>query len=144
MRTVARSLVIEAPPERVFAAYLDFASWLEWVPHFHEVTPLDGGPLRPGFRARIRTRFAPGPTLWEVTELRDGRSFAWAYEALPGLRLAVDHIAEADGAGARATLALDVSGPLGLLVAPGAAAMTRVTFDRSLAALKARLESVNG
>jgi hypothetical protein len=54
--------------------------------------------------------------------------------------IAVDHAAEPDGAGTRATLRLAVGGPLGLLVWPLAAPLTRRTFDRSLAALKRRLE----
>jgi uncharacterized protein YndB with AHSA1/START domain len=140
MLSVARSITIDAPPARVFDAYTRLESWSRWVPHFRELTLLSDGPLRAGFRARIRTAYTPLGGIWEVTELQPGRSFAWTYRELPGLRLTVDHIAEPSGVRTRATLALRVSGPLGLLIAPVTGVMTRRTFDRSLAALKARLE----
>ena len=140
MLAVQRSLLIGAPPARVFEAFTDFATWRHWVPHFHELTPLSGGPLALGYQARIRERFSVVPRLWEVTALEPGRSFAWAASLLPGLRITVDHVAEPSEDATRARLALHVAGPLGLLVAPAAARLSRRTFDQSLAALKARLE----
>lgn len=140
MALVTRSAFIGVPPARVYQAYTDFASWPRWVPHFRELTPLDGGPLAPGFRARIRETNGRVAAVWEVTEVSPGRSFAWRTTFLPGLRLTVDHIAEPESAGTRATLALHVGGPLAALIAPVALLLCRRTFDRSLAALKERLE----
>ena len=140
MASVARSVLIAVPPSRVYQAYTDFASWPRWVPHFRELAPLDGGALAPGFRARIRETNGRVAAVWEVTEVSPGRSFAWRTAFLPGLRLTVDHVAEAEGPGTRATLRLHADGPLGLLIAPVGLWLTRRTFDRSLAALKALLE----
>ena len=140
MISVARSLLIAAPAERVYAAYLDFATWSAWVPHFHELTPLQDGELALGHRARVRERFSIVPTVWEVTELAPGRSFAWTSSTLPGLRLTVDHVAEANGVGALATLALHVEGPLAPVAGPVAVRLSRRTFDRSLVALRGVLE----
>lgn len=140
MPSVTRSLFIDVPPARVYGAYTDFASWLRWVPHFRELTPLDGSILAPGFRARIRESYHPLVAVWEVVRVEEGRSFAWRSASPPGVWLTVDHIAEAEGAGTRASLQIDIDGPVGLLIAPLAAALSRRTFDRSLAALKVLLE----
>lgn len=145
MFSVSRSAFIDTPPARVFAAYVDFDSWLDWVPHFRELTPLSSGPLSdgalaPGFRARVRETYSVLPAAWEVVEVREGRSFAWRNRMPFGLTMTVDHIAEPEREGTLATLRLDVDGPLALLATPWMSVLTRRTFDRSLMALKARLE----
>ena len=140
MLSVSRSRLVTVPPTRVWEAYVDFDSWLAWVPHFREVVPLSDGPLAQGYRARIRERFSVVPRVWEVTEFEPGRSFAWRGSLAPGLRLTVDHVATPEAPGTLATLTLRVEGPLAPLVAPVAFALTARTFERSLAALAERLE----
>lgn len=124
----------------MYEAYVDFDSWLDWVPHFRELTALSDGALAPGFRARVRETYGVLPAEWEVVEVREGRSFAWRNQRPFGLTLAVDHVAEAEGEGTLATLRLDVDGPLTPFAAPWMSLLARRTFDRSLSALKARLE----
>jgi hypothetical protein len=141
MPSIARSIVIDVPPERVYEAYVDFASWLRWVPHFRGISLLDAGPLALGHRARISETYSVLSRVWRVTDLQPGRSFAWAASLLPGLRLTVDHIAELEGGRTRATLALRTDGPLALAAGPIATRLSSRTFARSLAALKALLES---
>jgi hypothetical protein len=140
MPRIKRSMTIDAPPERVYNAYTDFDSWLRWVPHFRHVALLDPLPLAPGHRARIRERFTVIPGVWRVTSLDHGRYFAWTNSPFPGVSMTVDHIADAEGAGTRATLAFTIAGPLGVLVSPLALLLCRRSFDRSLRLLKDMLE----
>ena len=135
MPSVQRSLTIDAPPAKVYEAFVDLSRWLEWNPHFREVKPLTEGPLASGSKARIALRLSPLATVWEVTELNPNRSFAWASSSLPGLRLVFDHIAESADGGTRATLRIDIEGPLAFLAGLTGAFYGR-NLGRSLAALK--------
>ncbi len=139
MPSVERSLTINAPPAQVYEAFVDHSRWLEWNPNMREMRPLSEGPLAPGFRARAAHKLNPFASVWEVTQVNPGRSFAWRSSFLPGLRLAFDHIAEGEAGATRATIRIDIEGPLAFLPGP-AAAFYRRNLDRSLAALKAMLE----
>jgi uncharacterized membrane protein len=139
MPSIERSQTIDAPPDKVYDAFVDLSRWLEWNPHFRQVQPLSEGPLAEGSRARIALKLSPFATLWEVTEINSGRSFAWASSSIPGIRLVFDHVAESADGGTRATLRIDFEGPLAFM-----AGVTGVYYgrnlDRSLAALKRILE----
>ena len=139
MPSLQRSLTIDAPPTKVYEAFVDLGRWLEWNPHFREVRPLSEGPLAQGSKARIALKLSPLASVWEVTEVNPGRSFAWASSSLPGLRLNFDHIAESADGGTRATLRIDIEGPLAFLAGLAGAFYGR-NLDRSLAALKRMLE----
>ncbi len=143
MPSVQRSLTIDAPPAKVYEAFVDLSRWLEWNPHFREVKPLTEGPLASGSKARIALRLSPLATVWEVTELNPGRSFAWASSSLPGVRLVFDHIAEIADGGTRATLRIDIEGPLAFLAGVTGAFYGR-NLGHSLAALKRMLEAEPG
>lgn len=140
MPSLQRSLTIDAPPDRVYEAFTDFDRWLEWNPHLRKVKPLCEGPLEAGCTARIALKLSPLTSIWEVTEVNPGRSFAWASSSLPGVRLVFDHIAEAFDGGSVATLRIDIEGPLAFLTPLTGAFYTR-NLDRSLAALKRMLEA---
>ena len=139
MPSVQRSLTIDAPPAKVYDAFVDLSRWLEWNPHLREVRPLGEGPLAQGSKARVALKLSPLPSVWEVTEVNPGRSFAWASSSLPGLRLIFDHIAEGADGGTRATLRIDIEGPLAFLAGVTGAFYGR-NLDRSLATLKRMLE----
>lgn len=140
MPSVERSITIGVPPERVYEVFVDPGRWLEWNPHMREMKPLSEGPLAPGFKARLAARFNPFTSTWEVTEVKAGRSFAWTSSSLvPGLRLVFDHIAEAADGGTRATIRIDIGGPLAL-VGGLAGPFGRRFLGRSLDSLKAMLE----
>ncbi len=139
MPSVERSLTIDAPPARVYAAFIDLSRWLEWNPQLREVTPLSEGPLAVGSKARIAGQMMIGGRIWEVTELNPGRSFAWK-SSFPGLRLVFDHIAEGADGGARATIRIDAEGPLAFPAWLAGGFFGRNFLDRSLGALKAMLE----
>ncbi len=139
MPSVQRSLTIDAPPAQVYEAFVDLSRWLEWNPHLREVKPLSEGPLAPGSRARVALKLNPLPSVWEVTEMNPGRSFAWASSLLPGIRLVFDHVAESADGGTRATLRIDIEGPLAFLAGLASTVYGR-NLDHSLAALKRMLE----
>ena len=140
MPSVQRSLTIDAPPAQVYEAFVDLSRWLEWNPHLREVRPLTEGPLTPGSKARVALKLNPLPSIWEVTEMNPGRSFAWASSLLPGIRLVFDHVAESADGGTRATLRIDIEGPLAFLAGLAGTIYGR-NLDHSLAALKDILEA---
>lgn len=140
MPSVQRSLTIDAPPAKVYDAFVDLGRWLEWNPHLREVSPLSEGPLAQGSKARVALKLSPLASVWEITEVNPGRSFAWASSSLPGLRLIFDHIAESADGGTRATLRIDIEGPLAFVAGLTGALYAR-NLDRSLAALKRMLEA---
>jgi len=139
MPSVERCRTIDAPPARVYEAFVDLSRWLEWNPHLRTVTPLSEGPLAPGFRARIALKLNPLPSTWKVTEVNPGHSFAWVSTSVPGVRLVFDHVAESAEGGALATLRIDFQGPLGFLAGLAGPFYAR-NLDHSLAALKSLLE----
>ena len=141
MPSVERSLTITVPPARVYEAFVDHSRWLEWNPHMREMRPLSEGPLVPGFRARLAAKLNPFTSTWEVTEVNPGRSFAWASSSFfPGLRLVFEHIAEGADGGTRATIRIDVDGPLAFLAWGAGGFYGRNFLGRSLGALRRMLE----
>ena len=140
MPTVERSEIIKAPPERVWEAYLDLAGWLAWNPHMRELRLLTEGPLAVGSRARLVLKTGL-PSVWEVTELNAGRSFAWTATLVPGLRLLFDHIVEAAEGGSRPILRIEASGPVAVVAGPVLRFIYARNLDHSLAALKRLLEA---
>ena len=139
MPSVERSLTIDVPPATVYEAFVDLSRWLEWNPQLREVTPLSEGPLAVGSKTRIAGQMMIGARVWEVTELNPGRSFAWK-SSFPGLRLVFDHIAEGADGGTRATIRIDIEGPLAFLTGLAGTVYGRNFLDRSLGALKAMLD----
>ena len=106
---------IAAPPDRVWAVMADVERWPEWTPTVKRIQRLDPGPLVEGSRARIEQPKLPA-AIWEVTDLRKGRSFTWVTRS-PGVRVIAKHGVEPVGQGTRATLSVAFSGPLGGLIA---------------------------
>lgn len=141
MPSIERSLTIDAPPDRVYDAFVDHSRWLEWNPHMREMRPLSEGPLAPGFRARLAAKLNPFASTWEVTEVNPGRSFAWASSSFfPGLRLVFNHIAEGTDGATRATIRIDIEGPLAFVAWLAGGVYGRNFLGRSLVALRRMLE----
>ncbi len=139
MPSIERSLSIDATPERVYEAFVDLSRWLEWNPQLREVTPLSEGPLAVGSKARIAGQMMIGARVWEVTEVNPGRSFSWK-SSFPGVRLTFDHVAQGADGGARATIRIDIEGPLAFLTGLADTVYGRNFLGRSLGAFKAMLE----
>lgn len=132
------TVVIDAPPSRVWEVFSDVARWPEWTPTVDTLDLLDPGPLHVGSRARIRQPRLP-VAVWRVTELVDGRRFTWVSGG-PGLRTAGVHEVEAAPGGTRARLVIEQTGPLAPLVNLLAGKLTRRYLDQEGQGLKARSE----
>jgi uncharacterized membrane protein len=131
MTYFSTAVEIHAPIDRVWAVLSDLERWPEWTPTVTSLQRVDRGPLAVGSRARVRQPKLP-PAEWRVTELDEGRSFAWVTGSL-GVQVTGAHSVEANEGGSRAMLSLQFSGFLGPLVAR----LTRSLNERYLA-LEAR------
>jgi uncharacterized membrane protein len=133
------SIDISAPPQRVWAVTTEVERWPEWTASVLSVQRLDRGPFKVGSRARIRQ---PGflPATWEVTDLVEGRSFAWVTRT-PGMRAEGHHRVEPIPGGSRATLSMTYDGLLGGVVATLMARTTERFLSLEAVGLKKRSES---
>ncbi len=117
-------VTIAAPPERVWAVYSDVTRWPEWTASMTSVELLDGATvLAPATRARIRQPKLP-VAVWEVTAFEAGRTWTWVAKA-PGVRTTALHTLVPVGDGTRVDTAIVQEGPLGRLLAPLYAGLTR-------------------
>ncbi len=134
-----RDIAIAAPPNRVWAVYLDVERWPGWTASVTSVAALTPGPLRVGHRVRIKQPRLP-TTVWTVTELVEGRSWTWVAKG-PGSCTAATHVVEPHAGGARAALSLTQAGPIGLLVGKLTSALTDRYLAMEAEGLKARAEA---
>jgi uncharacterized membrane protein len=105
-------LAVSAPPDVVWSVFTDVERWPAWTRSVTSIEPLDGGGIEPGRRFRIRQPWLP-VLVWQVTDVRPGRSWTWAARA-PGARTEAWHQVEPDGeAAALVTQCVDQRGPLG-------------------------------
>ncbi len=109
------TIEIQASPDRVWAAMSDIEHWPEWTTTIISIRPLDPGPIAVGTRAIVRQPKLL-PARWQVTEVDEGRSFAWTTLG-PGIQVTARHAVEGAGSSSRVTLSVDFSGPLGRLAA---------------------------
>ena len=135
---LTRSIDIQAPPNVVWDVWTDVERWPEWTASVSRVERLDPGPLAVGKRVRIRQPKFP-TVVWRVTELDEGRSFAWV-SASPGARVTGRHGVEPHAGGTRATAAISYAGPIALLVARLSRSLTERYLGLEAAGLKARSE----
>jgi len=124
------TILIDAPPEKVWSVYTDVERWPEWTPTMQKIERLEDGPLAAGSTARIEAKGGP-PSVWTVTELTDGRSFTWESSAR-GVKLVAWHLIEPDGDGSKVTLGVRMTGLMATLLGP---------FLRSLAKRNVRTEA---
>ncbi len=128
---------VDAPPPEVWEVLVDVARWPQWTPTIDSVERLDEGPLRVGARTRVRQPKLP-QALWEVTELRDGRSFTWAATG-PGMRTIARHEVAPDGTGANVTLSIEQTGPMGAVAALVWRGLTQRYIELEAESLDARV-----
>jgi uncharacterized protein YndB with AHSA1/START domain len=136
------SVLIAAPPERVWEVLLDVERWPEWTPSMTRVQRLDEGELRVGSRARVKQPRLP-PGSWTVTELEPGRSFTWRSRS-GGVTSEGVHGVEPSAEGSLATLAFRQTGLLAGLIAVLGGKQIRRYVDMELAGLKRRSEAEDG
>ena len=120
------TILIQAPPEKVWAVYTDVEKWPEWTPSMKHIERLDEGPLALGKQARVSAEGAP-TSVFTVTEHTEGRSFIWS-TTTRGIKAEAYHIVEPDGAGTKATLGVRMSGLMATIFAP----MIRRTATRNV------------
>ena len=129
---------IAAPPERVWQVMSDVERWAEWTPSVTSVTRQEGAPFGVGTRVMIRQPKFP-PAVWTVTAIEPGRSFTWV-AAGPGFRSVGTHRVDAAPTGSRATLSLELEGPLGGLFGRLTRGITERYIRFEANGLKARSE----
>ena len=139
MRKFRITIDIAAPADRVWEVMSDTERWHEWTPSVTSIRRRDHGPFAVGSRLIIRQPKFP-PAFWKVTAIEPGRSFT-SESIGPGFRVVAHHSVDPTGSGSKATLSLELRGPLGGLFGR----MTRGITERYLAfeatGLKARSEN---
>jgi carbon monoxide dehydrogenase subunit G len=138
-----QTIEIAAPPERVWQVLTDVERWPEWARSTRSLTFERGDRIAVGARAKIGLAGSMAATAWEVTALDEGRSFVWESRQ-PGLRNVAGHYVEPSGAGTRVKLTIDISGPLGALMRPYLAYVTRRNVGWEIEGLKQRSEALAG
>ena len=137
---IERTIDIAAPPERVWTIMRDVERWPEWTASVTRVQLLDGAPLAPGSRARVRQPRLP-TAVWTVTQVEPDRGFTWR-SITPGLTsIGVHTIEPVHPDSSRATLAIDWRGPLAPLIRLLYGKLSRRYVELEAAGLKRRAES---
>lgn len=131
---------INAPMERVWAVMWDIERWPEWTPSIRSIERLDQGPLSVGSRVRIRQPKVL-PAVWRVTDVDPGRRFTWVTRS-PGVAATATHRIEPAAAGARVTLSVHFSGPLGSMAGWLLRGLNNKYLGLEAAGLKRRSEAV--
>lgn len=132
---------ISARAEHVFDIYADVERWPEWTQSVASVEGLDEGPLREGFRVRIKQPRLPA-AVWEVTDLVPDRSFTWVARG-PGIVTTASHVITPTDRDDQVTVTatLDQAGLLGPLLGLLTKRMTNHYLDAEVHGLKARCET---
>jgi uncharacterized membrane protein len=134
MPGLEHAVTIAAPPARVWEVLVDVGRWPERIPTVDAVERLDEGPLVVGSRTRLRQPRLP-EAVWTVTEVDEGRSFAWESRS-PGVAISAGHRVEPHGDATRLTLSVAISGPIapvGWLMTKG---LTRRYVETEAASIK--------
>lgn len=139
MVAVARTVHIEAPPERVWHLMVEVEGWPRFAPHFKSIERKDEGSFALGSKVKVTPRGSTG-SIFEVTEFEAGRSFTWEADMLPGAHLAAAHVIESEDGGKRLALRLTSSGPLAALLAPVLGVIFRRPLRQVAEGLKAHCE----
>jgi uncharacterized membrane protein len=139
MKEYSVSIMIDAPPERVWAVMSDIERWHEWTASIRSIRRTNGGPLRVGASARVHQPKLP-PADWVVTTLQEGRAFEWESRA-PGVRVIGTHSVEPSGEGSRAVLSIRYLGMIGHVIGAVTAGINRRYIGMEAEGLKRRSEA---
>ena len=147
MSSVAVSIDIAAPIAEVWDYAMDPDSTLEWVTIVRDVSDVDDGPLRTGFRMQqtLALRGVPFKVAWTLVELRAPHFARWEGRG-PARSTAVieDTLTERDG-GTRFRYSNEFRTPFGPLGSVASRAIVGGIPEQeavaSLERLKERLES---
>ena len=148
---VTRTVVIQAPPEHVWAVLRDVEQWSTWTASIRSVVALDGSArLVAGRRFRVRQPKLP-TAVWTVVAVEstpERHGFTWANKS-PGLLSEGHHTVEpapaVDGppgaVSTLVTLRLRQAGPLAPLLGLLSGSLTRRYVDLEAEGLKRRCET---
>lgn len=139
MPSYEASLVVAAPHVAVWRVLSAVVAWPDWLPTVSSVEPLDGTPLRIGFRYAVRQPRLR-PATWVVTELEPPHSFVWQAHS-PGLLMTARHkIAKSSPGESRVTLQFCFDGLLGAPMGWLFRSTTERYLAQELASLKSEVE----
>lgn len=116
MRT-SRTIHIEAPPEKVWAAMVDVERWPGWASYMSSLRRQDDETFGMGSRVKVTPKALPG-SVWTVTEFENGKSYTWETKLAPGVTMIGGHVVEPDGTATNATLWLEATGAVGTILSP--------------------------
>jgi len=137
LKRFSSSVVINAPPEKVFSLVKDLEEWPRWIPSIKNIERCSDGPLGPGAQVRVAARFGITVTLlMTVIEFIPEKRVLMQGKVLGTEMKRYYNLEPAEG-GTRLTAGGEVSGVLSFLVRRGG---QRVSEDIVQAA-KRRLES---
>jgi hypothetical protein len=130
------STTTAAGPSRLWAVLSDVERWPEWIEVYEEVSRAEHGQLKVGDQAHVKQKgLAAGD--WTVTELEEGRVFAWESRQ-PGVRIVGRHLVDAaPSGGSRLTLQLEMTGWLSGLMGALLGKRSRQYVDLECARLSA-------
>jgi uncharacterized protein YndB with AHSA1/START domain len=136
-----KSIEINAPPAKVWAALMDVESWPLWTESMDKVERLDkSAPFGLGSEARISQPKVPA-LAWTVVEFSPGVSFAWQAKARGVTTWASHRIEPLDGGRSKVTLAIRQTGALAWLAGLAMGKQTRRYVDMEAEGLKRFCES---
>jgi len=131
-----KSTTTLADPDRLWGVLSDVEKWPEWIEIYEEVSRRESGPLALGDHAHVKQRGLAGGD-WTVTELEEGRVFAWESRQ-PGVHLVGRHAVHAEpGGGSRLDLSFEMTGALSGVLGALLARKTRRYVDLEAARLTA-------
>jgi uncharacterized membrane protein len=136
---ISVSVIIDAPPEKVFGVLCDVERWPEWTSTMTSVQRRERGPFALGSSAHVRQPRLR-PAVWQVTALEEGRNFTWTTRS-PGLRMTAGHLVEPMGAGSSVVLTFELSGFIAPLVSRLYGGMIERYITTESQGLKQRSES---
>ena len=139
MRKFRITIDIAAPADRVWEVMSEMERWHEWTPSVTSIKRRDRGPFAVGSRLVIRQPKFP-PAFWTITGIDPGKSFT-SESIGPGFRVVAHHSVEPMVSGSKATLSLDLHGPLGGLFGRMTRGITERYIAFEAAGLKARSEN---
>jgi carbon monoxide dehydrogenase subunit G len=130
------SVVVKAPPEKVFALVDDLESWPQWIPSIKRIEKITPGPLKEGSRIRVTARSGITVDLpMTVTEFVPGQRGVLEGGVL-GVRMTRYYNFEPVEEGTRLTAGGEVSGLLAFLVRRGGQRLS----DEIVRAAKRKIE----
>ncbi len=136
-----RSIEIQAPRERVWAALADIERWPEWTASMKSVELIDGRPIGVGSKLRVKQPRL-SPLLWEITEWAPLDGFTWRSSVAGMTNIGTHYIVSSADAGLVVRLALQQTGVFAPIIGLVTSGITRRYIDMEARGLKSRSEQL--